>query len=158
MQEPPDFVGLYRLAPTKNKVLSLLENRFPLQARFFRRSPDERKICALKPWPVYHRLRMSTGPQPRGFFEIVQGYIERAAEITGLPQHVRDILAHPKNLLIVNFPVRMDDGELRVFKGYRIQHNNIMGPYKGGIRYHELISLDELKALATHPPSPWPNT
>ncbi|MGD8605735.1 MAG: Glu/Leu/Phe/Val dehydrogenase [Myxococcales bacterium] len=92
---------------------------------------------------------MSIGPQPRGFFEVVQGYIEQAAELTGLPHHVRDILAHPKNELIVNFPVRMDDGELRMFKGYRIQHNNIMGPYKGGIRYHELISLDELKALAT---------
>ena len=43
----------------------------------------------------------------------------------------------------------MDSGDTRVFKGYRIQHNNVMGPYKGGMRYHEEVSLDELKALAT---------
>lgn len=92
---------------------------------------------------------MSIGPRERGFFEVVQGYIERAAELTRLPRHIKDILAHPKNELIINFPVRMDDGSLRVFKGYRIQHNNIMGPYKGGIRYHQQVSLDELKALAT---------
>lgn len=92
---------------------------------------------------------MSIGPRPRGFFEVVQGYLESAAQLTGLPRHVKEILAQPKNELIVNFPVRMDDGDLRVFKGYRIQHNNILGPYKGGIRYHEQVSLDELKALAT---------
>src|SRR5258708_19933492 len=43
----------------------------------------------------------------------------------------------------------MDSGEYKMFKGYRVQHNNILGPYKGGIRYHELVSLDEVKALAS---------
>jgi glutamate dehydrogenase (NAD(P)+) len=92
---------------------------------------------------------MSEAPQKNGFFEAVQGYIERAAELTRVPRHVKEILAEPKNELIVHFPVRMDNGENRVFKGYRIQHNNVMGPYKGGIRYHEAVELDELKALAT---------
>jgi glutamate dehydrogenase (NAD(P)+) len=58
-------------------------------------------------------------------------------------------LSEPKNEIIVNFPVRMDDGNFRLFTGYRIQHNNIMGPYKGGIRYHHEVTLDEVKALAS---------
>ncbi len=62
---------------------------------------------------------------------------------------MKAILAEPKNELIVHFPVRMDSGETRVFKGYRVQHNNVMGPYKGGMRYHEQVTLNELKALAT---------
>jgi glutamate dehydrogenase (NAD(P)+) len=92
---------------------------------------------------------MSEAPPKNGFFKAVQGYIERAAELTRVPRHVKEILAEPKNELIVHFPVRMDNGENRVFQGYRIQHNNVMGPYKGGIRYHEEVELDELKALAT---------
>lgn len=83
-----------------------------------------------------------------GFFQMVQGYLTRAAEVSGLPDHVREILSEPKNELIVHFPVRMDDGRNRLFKGYRIQHNNVMGPYKGGMRYHETVNLDELKALS----------
>jgi glutamate dehydrogenase (NAD(P)+) len=92
---------------------------------------------------------MSAGAKDYRFFKVVQGYIEQAAQLTRLPAHVKTILAEPKNELIVHFPVRMDNGETRVFKGYRIQHNNVIGPYKGGIRYHEQVSLDELKALAT---------
>ena len=92
--------------------------------------------------------QLSVPPPHYPFFEIVQGYLSEAAEIVGLPDHVRMILSEPKNELIVHFPVRMDDGSMRIFKGYRIQHNNILGPFKGGIRYHEDVSLDELKALA----------
>ncbi len=83
------------------------------------------------------------------FFSAIQGYLEQAARIVELPEYVETILGQPKNELIVNFPVRMDDGEFRLFKGYRIQHSNILGPYKGGMRYHELASLDDLKALAS---------
>ena len=82
-------------------------------------------------------------------YKIAQDQLRRAAEIAGLPASVLSILSQPKNELIVNFPVLMDSGEHKLFKGYRIQHNNILGPYKGGIRYHELASLDELKALAS---------
>jgi glutamate dehydrogenase (NAD(P)+) len=93
--------------------------------------------------------RLSVPPPHYPFFEIVQGYLNEAAEVVGLPDHVRMILSEPKNELIVHFPVRMDDGAMKIFKGYRIQHNNILGPFKGGIRYHEDVSLDELKALAS---------
>ncbi|TXD34708.1 Glu/Leu/Phe/Val dehydrogenase [Lujinxingia vulgaris] len=65
-----------------------------------------------------------------------------------LEDHVRLILSQPKNEVIVNFPVRMDDGSYELFTGYRIQHNNIKGPYKGGIRYHHEVTLEEVKALA----------
>jgi glutamate dehydrogenase (NAD(P)+) len=65
-----------------------------------------------------------------------------------MPEYVRTILSQPKNELIVHFPVKMDNGDIRLFKGYRIQHSNILGPYKGGMRFHESASLDDFKALA----------
>ncbi|HEX7009208.1 MAG TPA: Glu/Leu/Phe/Val dehydrogenase [Phycisphaeraceae bacterium] len=70
------------------------------------------------------------------------------AQMLDLPHHLRLILAQPKNELIVHFPVMMDDGNYRLFKGYRVQHNNILGPYKGGMRYHAEVSLDHIKALS----------
>jgi glutamate dehydrogenase (NAD(P)+) len=81
-------------------------------------------------------------------FAGVQRHLEEAARLVDLPPHVTTILGQPKNELIVNFPVRMDDGTIRLFRGYRIQHNDVLGPYKGGIRYHESVALDDLKALA----------
>ena len=59
-----------------------------------------------------------------------------------------EILKTPKRVLEVSIPVRMDDGSLRVFNGYRVQHNDIRGPFKGGIRFHPNVDLDEVKALA----------
>jgi glutamate dehydrogenase (NAD(P)+) len=82
------------------------------------------------------------------FYETTQKRLEKAASVCALPDDVRVILGEPKNMIQVNFPVRMDDGKVRLFQGYRIQHNNVLGPYKGGIRYHPLVSLDEVKALA----------
>ena len=72
----------------------------------------------------------------------------RAAEILGVPHHVQLILAQPKNEIMAHFPVRMDDGSYRLFKGYRVQHNNALGPYKGGIRFHPDVGLDDVKALS----------
>ena len=83
------------------------------------------------------------------FFEQVQGYLDEASRVVELPTHVHTILRQPKNEIIVNFPVLMDNGEYRLFKGYRIQHSNILGPYKGGMRFHESASLDDFKALGT---------
>jgi glutamate dehydrogenase (NAD(P)+) len=81
-------------------------------------------------------------------FEMASIQFRRAADLMQLGQMVRTILSEPQNEIIVNFPVCMDDGDFRTFKGYRIQHNNANGPYKGGIRYHEAVDLDEVKALA----------
>ncbi|MCA9634363.1 MAG: Glu/Leu/Phe/Val dehydrogenase [Myxococcales bacterium] len=81
------------------------------------------------------------------FFRVIQGYLDEAAKLIEMPDYIRTILRQPKNEIIVNFPVQMDNGEYRLFKGYRIQHSNILGPYKGGMRYHEGASLDDFKAL-----------
>ncbi len=85
---------------------------------------------------------------PSDLYQQVIGLVLKSAEILDLPRHLRLIMAQPKNELIVHFPVKMDDGRFHLFKGYRVQHNNILGPYKGGIRYHESVSLDHVKSLA----------
>lgn len=81
-------------------------------------------------------------------FEMASLQFEAGADLIKLDPMVRTILSEPQNEIIVNFPVQMDDGHYRLFKGYRIQHNNVNGPYKGGIRYHKSVNLSEVKALA----------
>ncbi|HJM72442.1 MAG: Glu/Leu/Phe/Val dehydrogenase [Acidimicrobiales bacterium] len=73
----------------------------------------------------------------------------RGADLVDLSDDLRSILSQPKNEIIVNFPVRLNDGTYRVFRGYRIQHSNLLGPYKGGVRFHPMVDLDEVKALAS---------
>lgn len=81
------------------------------------------------------------------YFQIISAILE-ASEQLHLPRRLQLMMAQPKNELIVHFPVRMDSGEYQLFKGYRVQHNNVLGPYKGGIRYHPGVTLDHVKALA----------
>jgi glutamate dehydrogenase (NAD(P)+) len=90
----------------------------------------------------------SIAPDDYNFFRGVQEYLERAAKVINIEAYVKTILSQPKNELIVNFPVKMDSGEVRLFKGYRVQHNNLLGPFKGGMRFHPSVSLDDVKALA----------
>ncbi len=85
---------------------------------------------------------------PDSLFAMAVESVNQACEVVNAPGYVRAILSQPKNELIVHFPVRRDDGSYEIFKGYRIQHNNVLGPYKGGIRYHPEVSLDDVKALA----------
>jgi glutamate dehydrogenase (NAD(P)+) len=73
---------------------------------------------------------------------------DEAADRLGLDPGIRAVLRVPKRELTVNFPVEMDDGRVRVFGGYRVQHNLARGPAKGGIRYHPEVDLDEVRALA----------
>ena len=73
---------------------------------------------------------------------------ERAAEKLGLEENFSNSLMMPDRELAVEVPLNRDDGSLAVFKGYRIQHNNARGPFKGGIRYHQEVDLDEVRALA----------
>jgi glutamate dehydrogenase (NAD(P)+) len=72
----------------------------------------------------------------------------RAADHLGLDAGAREVLSRPKRQLIVSVPVKMDNGAIRVFQGYRVQHSIARGPSKGGIRYHPGVTLDEVKALA----------
>ncbi|WP_458789166.1 Glu/Leu/Phe/Val family dehydrogenase [Adonisia turfae] len=81
-------------------------------------------------------------------FQRVRGQMNRAADAIGLAPQVRTILDSPGCEVSVTFPVNMDDGSVEKFTGYRVQHNNVLGPFKGGIRYHHDVSIDEVRALA----------
>ncbi|MDD2333275.1 MAG: Glu/Leu/Phe/Val dehydrogenase, partial [Mesotoga sp.] len=81
-------------------------------------------------------------------FENALKQFNKAADVMDLSQSMRQVLSFPKRELTVNFPVRMDNGEIRVFTGHRVQHNIARGPAKGGVRYHQNVTLDEVKALA----------
>ncbi|QBG46616.1 Glu/Leu/Phe/Val dehydrogenase [Verrucomicrobia bacterium S94] len=81
-------------------------------------------------------------------YESVCDRFEETAAYINLDGKVHAILSQPKGELMIHFPVRMDDGGYRLFKGYRIQHNNLLGPYKGGMRFSPEVSLDEVKGLA----------
>lgn len=81
-------------------------------------------------------------------FLSVQKKIKEVCHILELKDEVFDILKEPEKVLITNFRVKMDDGKVRTFKGYRCQHNDAVGPYKGGIRFHPEVNLDEVKALS----------
>ncbi len=85
---------------------------------------------------------------PKNLFHQTIEQVLIAAQMVGLRHHQQIILAQPANEVMVHFPVLMDDGHHDLFKGYRVQHNNALGPYKGGLRYHPQVSLDHTKALA----------
>ncbi|MDW3629811.1 MAG: Glu/Leu/Phe/Val dehydrogenase [Nitrososphaeraceae archaeon] len=81
-------------------------------------------------------------------FEVALKQLEEASKILNLEKGMLEILANPKRILTVSIPTRMDDGSIKVFTGYRSQHNDARGPHKGGIRYHPDVTLDEVKALS----------
>jgi glutamate dehydrogenase (NAD(P)+) len=81
-------------------------------------------------------------------WQVAQQQFDLAAERLNLDPGLRRVLREPRRELIVHFPVKMDDGSVQVYTGYRVQHNLGRGPAKGGIRYHQDVSLDEVKALA----------
>ena len=81
------------------------------------------------------------------FHQVLQQTLT-AAQLTGMRRSHQLMLAQPKNEIVVHFPVLMDDGQHRLFTGYRIQHNNALGPYKGGLRFHPHVTLDQMKGLA----------
>lgn len=74
--------------------------------------------------------------------------VEDAGKIVNLSPNVMERLKYPRRTLVVSVPVRMDDGRVKVFTGYRVQHNQALGPFKGGIRYHHQVDLSEVAALA----------
>ncbi|MGI8916505.1 MAG: Glu/Leu/Phe/Val family dehydrogenase [Chloroflexota bacterium] len=86
--------------------------------------------------------------EPLSAYEIAVQQFDAVAERLQLDPGIAAILRRPKRELTVNFPVKMDDGSIRVFTGYRVQHNMIRGPAKGGIRYSPAVTLDEVRALA----------
>ena len=88
---------------------------------------------------------LDTGEQP---FECALSQFHDAAERLHLDEGMREVLANTKRELSVSFPVKMDDGSLRVFHGYRVHHNETRGPLKGGLRYSPSVDIEEVRALA----------
>jgi glutamate dehydrogenase (NAD(P)+) len=86
--------------------------------------------------------------EERDLFEVAVEQFQIASDVLGLDDDMRKILSHCQRELTVHFPVEMDDGSVEVFTGYRVQHNSGPGPTKGGIRYHQSVTLEEVKALA----------
>ena len=87
--------------------------------------------------------------KPYNPFENVQIVMEEAMEVGGIDRTMFEIIRNPQRETKVYLPVEMDDGSIHVFEGWRVQHSNIRGPFKGGIRFHQDVNLDEVKALAT---------
>jgi len=82
-------------------------------------------------------------------YENVGRQFNKAADLMNLDPDVRKILEKPMNEIVVNFPAIMDDGRVEMFTAYRVQHNNVLGPFKGGLRFHPTVGIDEVRALAT---------
>ena len=82
-------------------------------------------------------------------FEIAQKQIKSACDTLNTDPAVYGILKNPMKVLEVSFPVKLDDGTIKTFTGYRSQHNNAVGPFKGGLRFHPAVTKDEVKALST---------
>ena len=86
--------------------------------------------------------------QPASLFEMAQAQLDEAASILNLDSGVHAILREPMKEFHVSIPVKMDNGQTKVFKGFRVQYNNARGPFKGGIRFHPEETIDVVKALA----------
>jgi len=82
-------------------------------------------------------------------FENAQKQIDQAAKYSDCDSEIIKVLKEPQKVLEVSMPIEMDNGKVHIFKGFRAQHNNYRGPYKGGIRFHPDVNVDEIKALAT---------
>ena len=91
---------------------------------------------------------VSTSSAPNPYQVARQQFEAAVVHLDDIPANIIEFLRHPKRELTVNFPVKMDDGSLRMFTGYRVHYNNVLGPTKGGIRYHQDVTLDEIRALA----------
>lgn len=103
---------------------------------------------ALRPQPVPAVVPRITPREDLNPYRVAQIQFDIAAEHLKLDQGLRQILRTPKRVLEVAVPVKMDNGQVKVFAGYRVQHNVSRGPAKGGLRYHPNVTLDEVKALA----------
>lgn len=84
----------------------------------------------------------------KGMYANVLHQFNRAADQLQLDTGIRKILGSTNSEIVVHFPVKMDDGRIEVFNGYRVQHNNALGPYKGGLRFHPTVDIDAARALA----------
>ena len=81
-------------------------------------------------------------------YDLIKAQYDNVLSKHSIDEGLKCILSQPMNEIIVNFPVKLEDGTVKLFKGYRVQHNNLLGPFKGGLRFYKDVYLDECKALA----------
>ena len=93
-------------------------------------------------------MSQSTAKETLNPFEIARKQVKTACDRLNADPAVYEILKNPQRVLEVTFPVKLDNGTVKTFTGYRSQHNNAVGPYKGGVRFHPNVNLDEVKALS----------
>jgi glutamate dehydrogenase (NAD(P)+) len=106
---------------------------------------DKAKDKAIRPLEY---IEHSEGPQPVSAFENALSQFDEAAQVLKLTPNQIVMIRQPRRVTEASLPIRMDDGSIRVFTGYRVQHNIARGPAKGGVRFHQNVTLDEVKALA----------
>jgi len=101
------------------------------------------KVSLKLPHSQQEGSQMSKNP-----YEIFLEQLERASKVLKLREDVVEMLKHPERVIEVSIPVKMDDGSIKVFTGWRSQHNTALGPTKGGIRYHWNVTKEEVMALS----------
>jgi glutamate dehydrogenase (NAD(P)+) len=116
------------------------------------READEKSPTAVE--KAKHEAAEQGAPKPGqraeiSNLEIVRHYFDRAAEQLGIADDVRTVFWEPYREVTVQIPVKLSDGKVHTYSGYRIQHNGARGPYKGGIRFHPEVDIDEVRALAS---------
>lgn len=109
--------------------------------------PSEQK-AAVNPPPTAEQPGTVLQHGKRSLYDNVVFQFNKAADLMGLDPNIRRILSKTKNEIVVNFPVLRDNREVEVFTGYRVQHNDALGPFKGGLRFHPNVDIDEVRALA----------
>jgi glutamate dehydrogenase (NAD(P)+) len=115
-------------------------------------TPDSKNgggtVAEAPPPTAQPRPHRASGRAPVSDLETVRHYFDAACERIGLPDDVQEVLRTSYRETSVQIPVKLSDGRIHVFQGYRVQHNGARGPYKGGLRYHPDVDLDEVRALA----------
>lgn len=142
---PPVRQGFAGTISARSAVLAIQESRNMALTS----TPEVRTT---KPAPAAAAREPDAAANPArpraSLFENVIHQFNKAADLMGLDSSIRKILSKPQNEISVNFPVKMDNGRVEVFTGYRVQHNSALGPFKGGLRYHPSVDIDEVRALA----------
>src|ERR671910_1334672 len=98
--------------------------------------------------PARSERRSVDSARRRAPWKAILERLDDAADLVGVDSHVHRMLRTPKRILEVAVPVRMDDGHIEVFQGWRVHHDTTRGPAKGGIRFHPAVDADEVSALA----------
>lgn len=113
------------------------------------KSPDTSSLQLSNSPPVVRNEDGAEFGATKNLFDLSQQQLNKALKVAKVEEWVALIVSQPRNEIIIHFPVKLKNNQIKMFKGYRVQHNNIMGPFKGGIRYHQDVYLDELKAMAS---------